>query len=57
MYLLKKSGTNLFVSKPGRAKSYTNSIKHAKKFETRKEAISYSCIENELPVEVNSLID
>ena len=57
MYLLKKTGRNLYVAKPGRHNSYTNSIRHAEKFSTKEDAIKNSCIENEFPVEVSGLID
>ncbi len=56
MYVLKKVRKNLFVSKPGREKSYTSKLEYAQKFNTKEEAIQGSCILNEYPIDVGTLL-
>lgn len=41
-----------YVAKPGRAKSYTNTLTHAQLFSTKEEADRHRCPGNEMVVEV-----
>ena len=50
-YILKKMGSGLLVSKPGRNKSYTNRVEHAQRFDTKAEADSDKC-GNEVSIEL-----
>lgn len=57
MWVLKRIEDGKFVSKPEiiamTGKSYTLSLRNAKKFNNREEAVSASCIENEVPVQID----
>lgn len=57
MWVLKKSNDRLFVAKPEitqiTGSSYTTSLRHAKKFSSRDEAVTDSCVENEIPVQLD----
>jgi len=43
MYIIKKHHGGLMVANPGRKSSYTNSLKHAQKFETKEQAEKNAC--------------
>ena len=53
MYILKRRGDGLYVSKPGNHHSYVRSIMNARKYSTREAAKGDACIENEYVVSVD----
>lgn len=57
MWVMKRIEDGKFVSKPEiiqmTGKSYTPSLRNAKKFKNREEAVADSCIENEIPVQID----
>ena len=55
IYAIKNNKTGLYVSKPGRGKSYTNRIEYAQLFRTLEDA-KKDCCGNEYLVEVSSYI-
>ena len=57
MWVLKRIEDGKFVSKPEitvmTGKSYTPSLRNAKKFKSKEEAVADSCVENEVPVQID----
>lgn len=57
-YVLKRTtGGGGWVAKPGHPGSYTKNLAFAKKYATREEAIEDSCFENEVPQNIERLLD
>lgn len=56
MFVIKKINSNLYVAKPGRGKSYTNTLKYAQKYDNRKHAEG-CCCENERAISMESIIN
>jgi hypothetical protein len=56
MYVLKRTDQGGgYVAKEGHSKSYTFKTKYMRTYNTEKDAIRDSCIENEIPVHVSML--
>lgn len=57
MWVLKRTEDGLYVAKPEivqlSGNSYTRHLMHAKKFNTREEAVADSCVENERPIQID----
>lgn len=57
MWVLKRIEDGKFISKPEitamTGKSYTTSLRNAKKFKSKEEAVADSCVENEVPVQID----
>ena len=57
MWVLKRKEDGLYVTKTEfrevTGNSYTKSILNAKKYSTEAEAIADSCVENEVPVQID----
>ena len=57
-YLLKRTDQGGgYVSKPGMKSSYTRSAANARKFNTREAAESDRCVDNEIIVDLNPILD
>jgi len=56
MWVLRRTGDNLFVAKSGRQSSYTRFLQHAKLFTSKNAAVADSCIENEIPVNIDNIL-
>ena len=57
MWVLKRTNDDKYVRKSGGQHSYTTSIIHAQKFETEQMAIDNSCVENEYPVRIDTILN
>ena len=58
MYLLKRTSKGGgYVSKPGHKSSYVKNLKYARKFQTIEEADHHRCVENEVIIDLERLLD
>lgn len=53
MWVLKRKEDGKYVAKTFTGSSYTRSLVLAEKFPTKENAIENSCIENEVPIQIN----
>jgi hypothetical protein len=56
MYVLKRISDGKYVAKPGRKHSYTTSLECAQLFQTVYDAERSRCIENEIYVSLNEIL-
>ncbi len=58
MYVLKRTDQGGgYVSKPGSRSSYTRDLGRAEKFATKDEAVDNACPDNEVPVNLEHLLN
>ena len=56
MFLLQRA-TGEYVAQSGHSSSYTHSLILARKFETKAEAEGHRCVDNEVIVDLDPIID